>query len=151
MRHDLASTMNKDLIFCLGALIRFCFMTLLVLLVSAPVTGGSDRAESASNTDASQLEGRWARSDGGYALELSNIQADGTLSAEYFNPRPIKVFNAAWSIKDGKTILVVELRDVNYPGSTYTLQYDPASDRLRGTYFQAVEKLTYAIEFLRSK
>jgi len=43
----------------------------------------------------------------------------------------------------------VELRDVNYPGSTYTLQYDAASDRMKGAYFQAVEKQTYKIEFTR--
>jgi hypothetical protein len=36
------------------------------------------------------------------------------------------------------TQVVVELRDVNYPGSTYTLTYDPGTDRLTGTYYQAV-------------
>jgi hypothetical protein len=45
----------------------------------------------------------------------------------------------------------VELRDVNYPGSTYTLQYDAASDRLMGTYFQAVAKQTFRIEFARGR
>jgi hypothetical protein len=33
----------------------------------------------------------------------------------------------------------------------YNLQYDPASDRLKGTYFQAVEKQIYDIEFVRTK
>lgn len=37
------------------------------------------------------------------------------------------------------------------PGSTSTFVYDPASDRLRGKYFQAVEKQTFYIEFLRAK
>jgi len=54
----------------------------------------------------------------------------------------IKVFRAKWS-RNGETIkLFVELRDANCPGSTYNLQYHPASDRLKGTYFQAVEKQT---------
>jgi len=39
----------------------------------------------------------------------------------------------------------------NYPGSTYTLQYDPASDRLKGTYFQAVQRQTFDIEFMRAR
>ena len=35
--------------------------------------------------------------------------------------------------------------------SKYNLQYDPGFDRLKGTYFQAVEKQTYNIEFVRAK
>jgi hypothetical protein len=102
-------------------------------------------------TDVQRLEGRWVRPDGGYVLELSEIKKDGSVSAAYYNPRPIKVFSATWSRKDGKINLFVELRDVNYPGSKYNLQYDPKSDRLKGTYFQAVEKQTFNIEFVRVK
>jgi len=102
-------------------------------------------------TDVQRLEGRWVRPDGGYVLELSEIKNDGSLKASYFNPRPIKVFTAKWSRKEGKINLFVELRDVNYPGSTYSLQYDAATDRLKGTYFQAVEKQTFSIEFVRAK
>jgi hypothetical protein len=61
------------------------------------------------------------------------------------------VARAEWKQEDGVLTVFVELRDFNYPGSTYTLQYDPASDRRKGTYFQAVAKQTYAIEFRRSK
>jgi hypothetical protein len=82
---------------------------------------------------------------------LRDIRKDGNLKASYFNPRPIKVFSAKWSRKEGKINLFVELRDVNYPGSKYNLRYEPASDRLRGTYFQAVQKQTYNIEFVRAK
>ncbi len=102
-------------------------------------------------TDVQRLEGRWVRPDGGYILELSEIKKDGSVSAAYFNPRPIKVFSATWSRKEGKINLFVELRDINYPGSKYNLQYDPKSDRLKGTYFQAVEKQTYDVEFVRAR
>lgn len=102
-------------------------------------------------TDLQRLEGRWVRPDGGYILELWDIRKDGDVSAAYYNPRPIKVFSAKWSRKEGKINLFVELRDVNYPGSKYNLQYDPKSDRLKGTYFQAVEKQTFNIEFVRAK
>ena len=107
--------------------------------------------ESAGQTDAQLLEGRWVRPDGGYILELWDIKKDGSISAAYYNPRPIKVFSAKWSRKEGKINLFVELRDVNYPGSKYNLQYDPKSDRLKGTYFQAVEKQTFNVEFMRAK
>ncbi len=102
-------------------------------------------------TDVQLLEGRWVRPDGGYVLELREIKKDGSISAAYYNPRPIKVFSAKWGRKEGKINLFVELRDVNYPGSKYNLQYDPKSDRLKGTYFQAVEKQTFDIEFVRAK
>jgi len=98
-----------------------------------------------------RLEGRWVRPDGGYVLELRTIKKDGSVTAAYFNPKPIKVFRAKSSHKDGRIHLFVELRDANYPGSTYNLIYDPMSDRLKGTYFQAVERLTFDIEFMRAK
>jgi len=47
------------------------------------------------------------------------------------------LFRAEAGRKDGRMNLFVELRDVNYPGSTCTLQYDPASDRLKGNSFRA--------------
>jgi len=62
--------------------------------------------------DFQRLAGRWLRPDGGYVLEL---------------------------------------RDVNYPGSMYNLRYDPENDRLNGTYFQAVQRETYDVEFVRTK
>jgi len=45
----------------------------------------------------------------------------------------------------------VELRDANYPGSTYSLQYDATIDRLKGTCFQAVQRQTFDIEFVRAR
>ena len=45
--------------------------------------------------------------------------------------------------------LFVELRDVNYPGSTYSLRYDPARDVLEGAYFQAMEQQTFDVSFVR--
>ncbi|HSR11216.1 MAG TPA: hypothetical protein VLS90_07195, partial [Thermodesulfobacteriota bacterium] len=101
--------------------------------------------------DPKRLEGKWVRSDGGYTLMLSEVHEGGSLKAAYFNPRPIRVSEAVWVRREGKITLMVELRDVNYPGSTYNLQYEPGTDRLKGTYFQAVEKLTFDVQFLRSK
>ena len=45
----------------------------------------------------------------------------------------------------------IELRDVNYPGSTYTLAYDVKTDRLVGRYFQAVAGETFDVYFVRLK
>jgi len=97
------------------------------------------------------LVGRWLRPDGGYVLEIKSATSDGKLDVSYFNPNPIHVGKSEWLVKEGKQYVLVELQDVNYPGSTYGLQYNVAHDRLTGTYYQAVEKNTYDVEFVREK
>jgi hypothetical protein len=129
--------------FCIGAM----FSAIMQVVFAE---SGTTKKQTQVQTDVQRLEGRWVRPDGGYILELREIKKDGSLKAAYFNPRPIKVYSAKWSRKQGKINLFVELRDVNYPGSKYNLQYEPGVDRLKGTYFQAVEKQTFNIEFVRA-
>lgn len=45
--------------------------------------------------------------------------------------------------------MFVELRDVNYPDSTYSLIYDVANDQLRGIYYQALQQQKYEVAFER--
>jgi hypothetical protein len=47
--------------------------------------------------------------------------------------------------------LIIELRDVNYPGCIYTLEHNSQSDQLFGQYFQAALQETYAVVFSRVK
>jgi hypothetical protein len=96
------------------------------------------------------LVGRWTRtdSDGAYVIEIKSATADGKLDASYFNPNPIKVGHAEWQNKNGKLVVVVELRDVNYPGSTYTLSFHPKENRMTGNYYQAVEGANFDVEFM---
>jgi hypothetical protein len=98
-----------------------------------------------------RLVGRWLRADGGYILEIRSAAFDGKLEAGYFNPNPIHVARAEWQHQDNRLMVVVELRDVNYPGSTYTLEFLKAEDRMVGAYYQAVEGVTYEVEFVRKK
>jgi len=105
----------------------------------------------ASKTDPSPIIGKWQRSDGGYMLELSEAGPDGQIKAAYFNPRPINVGNAQWKVQDNQLEVFVELRDVHYPGSTYTLDYDPNTDQLAGFYFQAVQRKNFPVRFVRTK
>jgi hypothetical protein len=120
-------------------------------LYELPMAAAADAPQSVVKIDEQRLTGRWVRPDGGYILELKEIAKDGSLKAAYFNPRPINVAKAELSRKDGKLMIFIELRDVNYPGSKYNLQYDPNTDRLIGTYFQAVQGETYDVEFVRAK
>jgi len=97
------------------------------------------------------LRGRWLRDTGGYIIEIRNVGAGGKLDAAYFNPRSIHVGRAQAVEQGGVVKVSVELRDVNYPGSTYTLTYDPKKDRLVGRYFQAVTGETFDVYFVRLK
>ena len=89
------------------------------------------------------------REDGGYVLEIRTISPDGKADASYFNPRPINVARAEAFREGGALTLFVELQAPNYPGSTYRLVYDAARDILVGTYFQALQKQTFEVSFVR--
>ncbi len=97
------------------------------------------------------LLGEWVRPDGGYVLAVTDIAADGKATVGYFNPQPINVGRAEALIEDDTLGLFVELRDQNYPGSTYTLRYDPEGDQLVGVYFQAVQRASYDVVFVRRR
>jgi hypothetical protein len=92
--------------------------------------------------------GRWPRTDGDYVLEIWAASPDGKIEAAYLNPHPIHIARAEASRGEGLT-LIVELQDVNYPGSLYHLGYDAARDILEGTYFQALEQQTFDVSFVR--
>jgi len=95
------------------------------------------------------LRGRWQRPDGGYVIEIRSVAESGAIEASYFNPSPIHVGSASASLAGGVMRVFIELRDVNYPGSTYRLTYDPSADRLEGTYFQAGLQQTFDVSFSR--
>jgi hypothetical protein len=104
-----------------------------------------------ANGDFDNLNGRWLRPSGGYVLEIRSVDSRGKIAAAYFNPKSINIANAEAS-RDGSTLKVfVELRAPNYPGSTYTLAYDPEHDQLRGIYFQALQQQSFEVYFVRMK
>lgn len=126
---------------------------LSVSLISLP-TQAQVRAEApAAQVDGTfaTLPGRWVRPDGGYVINIKGIDASGKLDASYANPNPLP-FSRAEATRDGNTIkLFFELRAGGYNGSTYTLTYDPASDTLKGVYFQAIAQQKFDIYFMRYK
>jgi hypothetical protein len=89
------------------------------------------------------------RPDGGYVITIKSVDAGGKLDASYANPNPLP-FNAATVTEEGGTLkLFFELRAGGYNGSTYTLNYEVAGDRLKGTYYPAVAKQTFEVVFVR--
>ena len=115
-------------------------LTALTLMVAAA---------SAWAVDYRPLVGRWQRTDGGYVIEIQRVATDGAMAAAYFNPRPINVSRAKASEFKDHLKVEVELRDTGYPGSSYTLLYDPDKDALLGIYYQAVQKQNFDVIFVR--
>ena len=113
--------------------------------------GGEGKATPAAEINPLKLAGKWLRADGGYVLELADVGFGGTITASYRNPNPINVSQAAWRLEEGLVIVFVELQDVNYPGSTYTLAYFPDRDALAGYYYQAAQNQSYEVVFERLK
>ena len=118
---------------------------------SADISSAANPTAATSNSEFQKLKGRWRRPDGGYIMEFKSIAPNGSMDAAYFNPRSIHVARAEASRDGDATKVFIELRDVNYPGSTYSLTYDPASDQLKGIYYQAVERQRFEVVFERIK
>jgi hypothetical protein len=97
------------------------------------------------------LAGDWLRADGGKTIRIKSILPGGQLDAEYLNPKPIHVGRAEWMVKNNSLVVIIELQDVNYPGSRYALEYFPAEDVLAGVYYQAVDKVNFEVEFVRQR
>ena len=77
------------------------------------------------------------------------VASDGQIAATYFNPNRLP-FAKALATTDGATLRAAfELQAGGYAGSTYDLAYDPASDRLKGIYYQAVVKQKFDVYFVR--
>jgi hypothetical protein len=118
----------------------FVFIMLMAGAVAAAVTVRSPEMLA--------LQGRWVRTDAPYVIELSHGQ-DGALQAAYFNPKPINVGKMETADQGGLVQILIELQDVNYPGSTYVLTYDRSQDLLQGIYFHPVSKQSYEVTFVR--
>lgn len=147
--------------------LSFKWIVLIVAVLTAAVSlvvyhfqpTGSDQMpvspagqpKSGPTVEFNKLIGRWLRPDGGYVIEIRNISSGGKMLAAYFNPRPINVSRAEVFRKKGELEVFVELRDTGYPGSTYTLTYNPQQDMLTGIYFQANLGQTFEVIFARKK
>src|SRR2546423_4677603 len=107
-------------------------------LAQSPSRAEHAAAASPSPLRPEVLQGRWVRPDGGYLILIRGVDSDGKLDATYFNPSSLPFAKATTTLKENVIRVFLELHAGGYAGSTYTLAYDPTSDRLAGEYFQAV-------------
>jgi hypothetical protein len=128
---------------------------LIALSTAVVVASGVALAQSppvpATNSAFSVLVGRWTRTQGPYVISINAVDDSGRLDASYANPKPLPFYRAE-ATRDGNALkLYFELRAAGYGGSTYTLNYDAASDSLRGVYDQVVVKQKFDVVFNRTK
>ena len=118
----------------------------------APVVATGPAASQADSQAAAHdfqpLIGRWRRPDGGYVIEIREIDAAGKIDAGYFNPRPINVARADASLDADGLKVFIELQDVGYPGATYSLIYNPRQNVLAGLYYQPAAGQTFEVVFV---
>jgi uncharacterized protein (DUF2147 family) len=116
----------------------------------AAATPAAAAAASAAEAPAvEKIVGRWLRSDADYTIEIVSVGADGKLDARYLNPGPIHVSRAESAMAGGALRVLVELQDRGYPGSYYTLTYDPGSDSLTGIYHHLGLNQQFEVAFSR--
>jgi hypothetical protein len=75
-----------------------------------------EAAQTFSADNFQNLVGRWVRPDGGYIIEIRNVDSSGLLQAAYFNPRPINVSQARLTFENKEPQVFIELRDVDTRG-----------------------------------
>ncbi len=130
------------------------FIFVFIVLVSAFISCQNKpekKSESLPKIDKTKIIGEWLRTDSDYMIKISQLNEDGSMIAQYLNPKSINVGKAEWINAEGYLKIYIELRDQNYPGSNYNLTYIPEKDMLVGDYYQAVEGLTFYVEFARNK
>jgi hypothetical protein len=136
---------------------RHIYLLVLVLVFATLAAGtffllqGRKGAGTGTKVAFDSLKGPWLRPDGGYVIDIRDVDARGKMHAGYFNPRPINVSQAEASREGDTTKVFIELRDVNYPGATYNLTYDPEKDQLRGVYYQPALGQSFDVVFIRMK
>jgi len=114
-----------------------------------PQPGTRTASSPAAAASLETLKGAWMRPDGGYVIVIRDVAPEGALEAMYFNPNPLPFAKAQASLVAGAIRLAFELRAGGYNGSTYLFTDAPTTDRLTGTYYQAVAKQTFTVTFAR--
>ena len=71
------------------------------------------------------------------------------MEAAYRNHGLIRVERAEATRQGSALVERVELQASGYPGSTYTLHYEPQRDQLEGSYFQVALQQRFAVVFVR--
>jgi hypothetical protein len=135
----------------MGRLSAILTLVVGLSIIFGSLSADSNPAAAEPQNDLKELIGRWIRNDAGYIIEIKSIDAEGKMEAGYYNPRPIYVSVAKVTRENNDIKIFIELRDVGYPGSTYTLVYVPRHNVLVGFYYQATLRQNFEVLFTKMK
>jgi hypothetical protein len=142
--------MRKSCVFCMvGCVLVLTSIDTQAAQGASPATTAAGVPVATEKSGLDVLKGAWVRPDGGYTIAIKSVGPNGALDAMYFNPNQLP-FAKAQATREGANVRVfLELQAGGYGGSTYDLTYDPATDRLKGIYYQAVAKQKFEVFFTR--
>jgi hypothetical protein len=84
--------MKKQTIITLSLIATAIFIVVVVIILNKE---SSDSVSTNAKTiDKNLIVGNWLRTDSDYRIQISKINEDGTIEAQYFNPNPINVGKA---------------------------------------------------------
>ena len=133
----------------LGLMLAFASVGAATAQGTPPAAKNPDTPAVTGTISSDVLKGVWVRPDGGYAIVIKGAGPSGQLDAMYYNPSPLPFAKAQASQEGAILRAFFEIRAGGYNGSTYELSYDPAVDRLKGIYYQAVAKQKFEVYFVR--
>ena len=55
-----------------------------------------NKSQIVKKTDKTKIIGEWLRTDSDYMIKIVEVNDDGSMLAQYFNPDPINVGSANW-------------------------------------------------------
>ncbi len=86
--------MSKNKTIYISATATTILVVVLIILFTSKTkdTVSSNRKSANKNL----LVGDWVRTDAGYLINIEKVNEDGTLEAQYFNPKPINIGEANW-------------------------------------------------------
>lgn len=97
------------------------------------------------------LKGIWGRTEGPGEINISEVVDNGVLKATFYNPKLINIEKAVWTNSSDVLRIYILLREDNYLGSSFSLNYIAEKDILLGVYFDALTNESYTTSFKRVK
>jgi hypothetical protein len=101
--------------------------------------------------DKNLLKGVWGRTDATGVVNISEVLDNGLLKTTFYSPKMINIEKAVWTNSSDVLRIYILLREDNYPGSSFSLNYMAEKDLLLGVYFDALTNESLTISFERIK
>lgn len=107
-----------------------------------------------TDPDKMLLVGEWSERGMPWLIKITDVYDTGKLEVGLYNtysPTPIQVELANWFKLGNLLSIYIEIKDPDYPGSYFKLNYVPERDVLVGTAYNALQNAVYSLEMIRER